>query len=74
MLRRVGAQRIVITLMFLGGALVAVRWPGAGRRRVAPPALSAGWLGLAQALSALFTSSNLALQFGAAQLPADAPR
>lgn len=60
--------------MFLGGALVAAALALAlGSAQVAPPpALSAGWLGLALGLGALFLLSNLALQFGAARLPANA--
>jgi len=60
--------------MFIGGALVAgtlatglavhgsVAWP---------PAVSANWLGLALSLGVLFLVGNLALQYGAARLPAN---
>ncbi len=60
--------------MFLGGTLVAGMLALAlGARGVAAPVLpSAGWLVFAAALGSLFLLSNLALQFGAARLPANA--
>ena len=60
--------------MFLGGTLVATLLALAlGPARVPLPAsLSAGWLLFAAALGSLFLLSNLALQYGAARLPANA--
>lgn len=60
--------------MFLGGALVAgVLALALGPAQVPlPPLLPAGWLVFALVLGALFLLSNLALQFGAARLPANA--
>ena len=36
-----------------------------------PPPVAAGWVGLAAALGVLFLVGNLALQYGAARLPAN---
>jgi drug/metabolite transporter (DMT)-like permease len=60
--------------MFLGGSLTATLLAlGLGTDQVPPPTgLSGGWLLLAVALGALFLVSNLALQYGAARLPANA--
>jgi drug/metabolite transporter (DMT)-like permease len=60
--------------MFLGGTLVAgVLALVLGPARVPlPDALPIGWLLFALALGAMFLVSNLALQFGAARLPANA--
>ncbi|MFO1339004.1 MAG: DMT family transporter [Burkholderiaceae bacterium] len=61
--------------MFLGGTVVAGALALAlgGAQGVAAPVLpSAGWLAFAAALGSLFLLSNLALQFGAARLPANA--
>ncbi|MFO1340464.1 MAG: DMT family transporter [Burkholderiaceae bacterium] len=60
--------------MFLGGTLVAGTLALALRTHgVAAPVLpTAGWLAFAVALGSLFLLSNLALQFGAARLPANA--
>ena len=61
--------------MFLGGAVVAGRWPsllGAQGLVPAPPPPAWPWLAGALALGALFLLSNLALQYGAARLPANA--
>lgn len=59
--------------MFVGGAVVAAGLALAlGNERVPPPPwLSAGWVAAAVLLSAMFLLSNLALQFGAARLPAN---
>jgi drug/metabolite transporter (DMT)-like permease len=59
--------------MFVGGVLVAgvLAAPLAARGAIGwPPAPAAGWVGLALLLAALFLASNLALQYGAARLPA----
>lgn len=60
--------------MFLGGSLMATLLALAlGPEQVPPPpGLSGGWLLLAVALGGLFLVSNLALQYGAARLPANA--
>jgi len=60
--------------MFLGGSLMATLLAlGLGPEQVPPPrGLSGGWLLLAVALGGLFLVSNLALQYGAARLPANA--
>ena len=60
--------------MFLGGALVSTLLALAlGPARVpTPTGLSAGWLLFAAALGGFFLLSNLALQYGAARLPANA--
>jgi drug/metabolite transporter (DMT)-like permease len=60
--------------MFVGGVLVAgtlasvLATPGAVPW---PPGIAPGWLAIASALAVLFLASNLALQFGAARLPAN---
>ncbi len=61
--------------MFVGGALVALLLALALHGRgVVPglPPLSWGWIAGAVALGASFLASNLALQYGAARLPANA--
>lgn len=61
--------------MFLGGVLVAgtLGIMLAHRGHLGwPPAAEAGWLAIASVLAALFLLSNLALQYGAARLPANA--
>ena len=60
--------------MFVGGALVAGALASglAAQGAVAwPPPVAAGWVGLAGALGVLFLFGNLALQYGAARLPAN---
>ena len=60
--------------MFIGGALVAGSLAStlAAQGAVAwPPPLDAGWVGLAAGLGVLFLFGNLALQYGAARLPAN---
>jgi drug/metabolite transporter (DMT)-like permease len=60
--------------MFVGGTLVAgtLATVLAVRGQVPwPPAAGPGWLALAGVLAGLFLASNLALQFGAARLPAN---
>ena len=60
--------------MFVGGALVAatLAWALGARGLVAPPATPAWpWLGGVVAVGLLFLASNLALQYGAARLPAN---
>lgn len=60
--------------MFLGGALVAGGLAtGLGLQGLAPwpPAPSFGWVPLALVLSMFFLVSNMALQYGAARLPAN---
>ena len=60
--------------MFLGGALVATVLAGLlsqGGLAPWPPAPAPGWLLGALALTAWFLASNLALQYGAARLPAN---
>jgi drug/metabolite transporter (DMT)-like permease len=61
--------------MFVGGALVSAALAlGLGAQGLvpAPPAPAWGWAGAAVALGVLFLASNLALQYGAARLPANA--
>lgn len=59
--------------MFFGGVLVAgvlaalLTWLGTVS---APPSLSSSWMGYALVLTLLFLASNMALQYGAARLPA----
>jgi drug/metabolite transporter (DMT)-like permease len=69
---RDGAARALA--MFAGGALVASLIAGALTLRAAVPALPApdAWIGGAVVLATLFLASNLALQYGAARLPAHA--
>jgi drug/metabolite transporter (DMT)-like permease len=60
--------------MFVGGVLVAgaLALLLAGRGGIAwPPAAAPGWLALVGTLGVLFLASNLALQYGAARLPAN---
>ncbi len=60
--------------MFMGGAVVAGAMGAmlAAQHRLAlPPTPAAGWVAIALALALLFLVSNLALQFGAARLPAN---
>ena len=60
--------------MFVGGALVAGTLAsvlGAHGKVAWPPALSTSWIGLALGLAAFFLIGNLALQYGAARLPAN---
>ncbi len=60
--------------MFLGGALVAATLATAlslGEPRFWPPAAAPVWVGIALALALVFLVSNLALQYGAARLPAN---
>jgi drug/metabolite transporter (DMT)-like permease len=60
--------------MFLGGAVVAAGLASAllALGRIAPPPAPApGWIAGAGALAALFLVGNLALQYGAARLPAN---
>ena len=73
MLRREAAQPPAARAlaMFVGGAVIA----GAlalllSGRGVPPPSAGSAWMAGAVALAALFLASNLALQFGAARLPA----
>ena len=61
--------------MFAGGAMVssalAGLLPEAGPTGVPPlPALAAGWVAMLVALATAFLAGNLALQYGAARLPA----
>ncbi len=59
--------------MFVGGVLVALllaTWQTHDGRIAAPPAPAWGWLAATAALALWFVASNLALQFGAARLPA----
>ena len=59
--------------MFAGGALMALAFAlaqPAGGAVPLPPAPAFGWMAGTVALAALFIASNLALQFGAARLPA----
>jgi len=60
--------------MFLGGALVAgvLALALGGEQVPLPRGLGAAWLVFAAALGCLFLLSNLALQYGAARLPANA--
>jgi drug/metabolite transporter (DMT)-like permease len=76
MLRREAArpQEGRALAMFVGGALVAGTLAGALAQQGTlpwPPAPQPGWTVLAFALAAVFLISNLALQFGAARLPAN---
>jgi drug/metabolite transporter (DMT)-like permease len=60
--------------MFAGGAVVSASLAGllGGTAGVAtPPLLAAGWAVPALAMGGLFLASNLALQYGAARLPAN---
>ena len=60
--------------MFIGGAMVAGALASALAAQGAvawPPPAAAGWVGLALALGVLFLFGNLALQYGAARLPAN---
>lgn len=60
--------------MFLGGAAVAGALAvalAAGGQAPWPPAAQPGWVGGALALALLFLAGNLALQYGAARLPAN---
>jgi drug/metabolite transporter (DMT)-like permease len=60
--------------MFLGGALVAGTLAiglSLGDPAFRPPGFNAGWLVPALGLSVVFLVSNLALQYGAARLPAN---
>ncbi len=60
--------------MFIGGALVAGTLActlAATSQLPWPPAAAPAWVGVALALALLFLLSNLALQFGAARLPAN---
>jgi drug/metabolite transporter (DMT)-like permease len=59
--------------MFVGGALIAVLLWSALRSQgaVADLPLAGGWIAGALVLGALFLASNLALQYGAARLPAN---
>ena len=60
--------------MFVGGALVAVALAmalTATGAAPAPPAPAAPWLALTAALTLVFLAGNLALQYGAARLPAN---
>ena len=61
--------------MFIGGTLVAgslAAWLTPGGTVPPLPALAPGWVGGTLALAACFLASNLALQFGATRLPANA--
>jgi drug/metabolite transporter (DMT)-like permease len=76
MLRRAAARSEAARAlaMFAGGALVALVLALAlGQRGMVqgPPALAWGWVLGALALGAAFLASNLALQYGAARLPAN---
>lgn len=76
MLRREAAQpeESRALAMFLGGVLVAGTLAAmlALQGQVAwPPAPSLGWVPLALVLSGFFLISNMALQYGAARLPAN---
>jgi drug/metabolite transporter (DMT)-like permease len=61
--------------MFLGGVLVAaalaVALSAAGSRVPLPPAPALGWVAGALAMGLAFLAGNLALQYGAARLPAN---
>jgi drug/metabolite transporter (DMT)-like permease len=60
--------------MFFGGALIALLlWSALRSQDVVPglPAPAWGWIAGAVALGLLFLASNLALQYGAARLPAN---
>ena len=56
--------------MFAGGLAMSGALVLAGLAGGAPPALSVSWLPWALALTLAFLSGNLALQYGAARLPA----
>jgi glutathione peroxidase len=76
MLRREAAQpeEARAVAMFLGGALVAAALAtllGPRGDVPWPPAPSAAWLATALALAVVFLAGNLALQYGAARLPAN---
>ncbi len=61
--------------MFLGGAVVSLVLAAAlslGGGVAPPPALAPGWVTGALAMAAAFLAGNLALQYGAARLPANA--
>lgn len=61
--------------MFAGGMVVAgalAALLAASGRAAWPPALETGWLAIVALLGAWFLLSNLALQYGAARLPANA--
>jgi len=66
--RSTGARALA---MFLGGALVSAALALA-LSTAPPPALASGWVLGALALSFAFLVGNLALQYGAARLPANA--
>ena len=76
LLRREAAQpeEARAMAMFLGGVGVAGALAAGlalGSHVAWPPVPAAGWVLIALALAAAFLSSNLALQFGAARLPAN---
>jgi len=76
MLRREAAQPEAARAlaMFCGGAAVSLAlagWLTAGGTVPAPPALTWAWALPALGLTAWFLLSNLALQYGAARLPAN---
>jgi drug/metabolite transporter (DMT)-like permease len=76
MLRREAAapEEARALAMFGGGVLVATlmaAWLTAGGHIASAPALSLGWAAGALALAAAFLGGNLALQYGAARLPAN---
>lgn len=76
MLRREAArpEEARALAMFLGGVLVAGTLATAlarGGHLAWPPAAEARWLAIASVLAVLFLLSNLALQYGAARLPAN---
>ena len=59
-----------VLAMFAGGLLMSSALALGGLAGDAPPALSADWLPWALALTLAFLAGNLALQYGAARLPA----
>ena len=59
-----------VLAMFAGGLAMSGALVLAGLAGGAPPALSVSWLPWALALTLAFLSGNLALQYGAARLPA----
>lgn len=59
-----------VLAMFGGGLLMSSALALGGLAGGAPPALSADWLPWALALTLAFLAGNLALQYGAARLPA----
>lgn len=76
MLRREAAQPQEgrALAMFLGGALVSATLAGALAANAMapwPPSMSLGWALIALVLASFFLASNLALQYGAARLPAN---